>query len=246
MSYPVQVSNISPVTTESHLHDFFTFCGKIGKIDYNASAKEATIYFEKISAAKTALMLNGGTLDGSSLSVSSTAVSEHDPAPHEPEASGSGEHHHIAQEDKPKAGIVAEYLAKGYTLGDPILQKAIDLDQKNGISSRFLTYIKSLDHTLGSKIAGPEATLSGAAVTRGKTIDEKYGITTRANTYYEKAFTSPWGKKVFEFYSTTSKQVLDIHEEAKRIAETHKAAGTTPAAPVPVTTTPAAPATTVV
>ena len=34
------------------------------------------------------------------------------------------------------------------------------------------------------------------------------------------------------FYTTTSKQVLDIHEEARRIHETHK-----------VTATPAAPAT---
>ena len=35
------------------------------------------------------------------------------------------------------------------------------------------------------------------------------------------------------FYTTTSKQVLDIHEEARRIHETHKAAAAPAAAPAP-------------
>lgn len=42
--------------------------------------------------------------------------------------------------------------------------------------------------------------------------------------YYTKAISSPFGQKVHAFYTTTSKQVLDIHEEARRIAEAHKAA----------------------
>ena len=41
--------------------------------------------------------------------------------------------------------------------------------------------------------------------------------------YYSKALASPFGQKVKAFYTTTSKQVLDIHEEARRIHETHKA-----------------------
>jgi hypothetical protein len=34
---------------------------------------------------------------------------------------------------------------------------------------------------------------------------------------------SPFGQKVHDFYTTTQKQVQDIHEEARRMAETHKA-----------------------
>lgn len=37
--------------------------------------------------------------------------------------------------------------------------------------------------------------------------------------YYTRAISSPFGQKVFQFYTTTSKQVLDIHEEAKRLKE---------------------------
>lgn len=36
--------------------------------------------------------------------------------------------------------------------------------------------------------------------------------------YYSRALSSQWGQKVKAFYTTTSKQVLDIHEEARRIA----------------------------
>jgi len=44
-----------------------------------------------------------------------------------------------------------------------------------------------------------------------------------ATQYYAKAIASPLGQKVQSFYTTTSKQVMDIHEEARRIAEAHKA-----------------------
>ncbi|KAG8980481.1 hypothetical protein FRC05_006114 [Tulasnella sp. 425] len=215
-----EVTNISADTTVQKLHDFFSFCGKIDNIDHKEKTNSATIYFEKLSAAKTALMLNGGSLDGSNLTVASNVVSGNE-LHEEPEASGSGEQH-VRQEDKPRSGIVAEYLAKGYELGEPILQRAIDMDKQNGISSRFLSYIKQFDKTIGSKISGPEETLSAKALNTGKAFDEKTHVVARANTYYEKAFASPLGQKVWAFYSSTSKQVVDIHEEARRIAEAHK------------------------
>lgn len=216
-TYEVHVSGIAPQTTEQHLHDFFSFCGKIVKIDFNQDTKSATIHFEKPSAAKTALMLNGGTLDGAHLTV--VSPSEH---------LESEEGHHegpIDQSDKPRAGIAAEYLARGYKLSDQVLQRAIELDSQHGISKRFLSYIQSLDTTLGEKTLGPQKTISGKvqetlaqATEQAKTIDQQKGISTKATDYYSRALSSPWGQKVKAFYTTTSKQVLDIHEEARRIA----------------------------
>lgn len=56
--------------------------------------------------------------------------------------------------------------------------------------------------------------------------------------YYSRAVQSPFGQKVFSFYTNTSKQIGDIHEEARRIADTHKTAGTgTNAEPAAPTTT---------
>jgi hypothetical protein len=41
--------------------------------------------------------------------------------------------------------------------------------------------------------------------------------------YYTKMLASPIGQQIRDFYTNTSKQVLDIHAEARRIAEEHKA-----------------------
>jgi hypothetical protein len=62
--------------------------------------------------------------------------------------------------------------------------------------------------------------------------------------YYQKALASPIGQKVMSFYTNTSKEVIDIHEEARRIADENKTATTTPPAsgqPPPAPTTQAAP-----
>ena len=124
-------------------------------------------------------MLNGGTLDGVHLSV--TSPTEH-PDHEEPHHEGP-----IEQTDKPRAGIAAEYLAKGYKLSDNILQRAIEIDSQKGISKRFLSYMQNLDTKLGQKALGPDQTISGKvsqtfgqAQERARTIDQQQGISTKA------------------------------------------------------------------
>ncbi|TDL23196.1 hypothetical protein BD410DRAFT_787512 [Rickenella mellea] len=226
-TYSVNVSNLAPSTTEAQLHDFFTFCGKIVSIDFKESSKSAVVHFEKSSAAKTALMLNGGTLDGSQLTVESDIVHPED---------GDGPHPDGApfhQSDKPRAGIAAEYLAKGYVLSDQVLQRAIEIDNKQGISKRFLSYMKGLDSSIGSRAVGPDQTISGKVHSTLTDIDQKKGISKTATDYYSKAVASSFGQKVLAFYTTTSKQILDIHEEARRMANVQKNNGNTQSASEP-------------
>jgi hypothetical protein len=184
-------------------------------------------------------MLNGGSLDGSSLAVTSDVVhedEEHHPTP------GIYE-----QSDKPRAGIVAEYLAKGYKLSDQILERAIEMDSKQGISKRFLSYFHSLDKSVGERALGPDQTISAkvqstidTATTQARAMDEQKGFSKIAHDYYIRAYSSPFGQKVKKFYTDTSKQVLDIHEEARRIANQEKtpiqtsASGSTADATAPV------------
>ena len=111
-----------------------------------------------------------------------------------------------------------------------------------GISTRFLNYIKGLDKTLGQKIGDPETTVSDKAKSvlaqgqaQAKSIDEQHGITKQAGDYYSRAIASPIGQKVVAFYTQTAKQVAEVHEEATRIAQAEKEkAGT--AAPSTTTT----------
>ncbi|KAJ3502875.1 hypothetical protein NLJ89_g8694 [Agrocybe chaxingu] len=223
-TYTVNVSGIAPSTTQAQLNDFFTFCGKIASIDYNEKEHSAIIAFEKSNAAKTALMLNGGALDGANLTVTSDVVHQD-----EEHHSAAGERH-IEQSDKPRAGIAAEYLAKGYVLSEQILHRAIEIDTKQGISKRFLDYFHSLDKSVGERALGHDQTVSGKvqatvdhATQQARAVDEQKGYTKIAHDYYTKALASPFGQKVASFYTNTTKQIRDIHEEARRIAEQEKA-----------------------
>lgn len=119
----------------------------------------------------------------------------------------------ITQEDKPRSRIVAEYLAHGYVLSDTALQRAIALDNKHGVSSRFTNALASFD----SKYH---------ATDKAKGLDASYGITDKAytgwrglNSYFEKALGTPTGQKLAAFYTSGNKQVQDIHAEARRLAD---------------------------
>ncbi|KAH6914088.1 hypothetical protein BKA70DRAFT_1260400 [Coprinopsis sp. MPI-PUGE-AT-0042] len=217
MANTVTVTGLAPTTTQSKLNEFFSFCGQINSIEQDADSRKATINFAKASAAKTALMLNGGTLDGATLSVTSDVAHQDD------------DHHHTegetVQEDKPRAAIAAEYLAKGYTLSDQILARAIELDQQKGISAKFLNYVQQIDKTVGEKALGPDQTVSGKV--QGVVKDahhqaEQKGYIQQFYDYYAKVISTPFGQTVRNFYTTTSKQIADIHEEAKRIAAEEK------------------------
>lgn len=128
----------------------------------------------------------------------------------------SRDEHDIEQEDKPRSRIVAEYLAHGYVIGDQALQRAIELDNKHGISNKFTSALTNFD----SKVK---------ATDKARSVDQSIGVTSKANagwrglsSYFEKALGTPTGQKVVGFYSTSEKQVLDIHNEARRLAELKK------------------------
>jgi len=224
--HSVTVTNISLSTTEGQLQEYFTFCGKIASIDFNekSSPKSAVIYFEKAPAAKTALMLNGGTLNDAQLTVTSDTVESDEDEPQVPTPRTS-----LDQTDKPRAAIAAEYLAKGYALSDQVLQRAIELDKKQGISTRFLGFIRSIDSTLGEKALGPDQTISGkvqssvsGGITQAKSFNEQKGVTKTVGDYYVRALETPFAGKVQSFYTKTTKQIHDIHEEARRLAGWNK------------------------
>jgi hypothetical protein len=142
----------------------------------------------------------------------------------------------IEQEDKPRSRIVAEYLAHGYVIGDTAIQRAIELDTKHGISARFTAALSNFDNKV-------------KATDKAKAIDSSYGVTDKgmtawrgANSYFEKALGTPTGQKLAAFYTTSEKQVIDIHTEARRLADIKKqhegtAAREPPAAAAPAEST---------
>lgn len=223
----VTVSNISPHTTEHELRDFFSFCGKIEHLSLTPAAsaegtQSATVTFERDTAAKTALLLDNTELGTMAVKVVPTAslddLARGKVASHSDETDREEE---IRQEDKPRSAILAEYLSHGYVIGDNALQKGIALDKQHGISTRFTSVLNKTLNTIDTKLH---------ATDRARAVDTSYGVTGRAVTarttvmqYFEKALSTPTGLKVRSFYVQGEKQVLDIHKEARRLADLRKA-----------------------
>ncbi|SAM86122.1 related to SSP120-secretory protein [Ustilago bromivora] len=151
----VIVTGINKSTAKKQVDDFFSFCGSITKLDLiddGANHQKAVIEFAKPSAASTALMLHGSLLDGANLSV---ALEGDATAAASATAATAAQHDDaqpVGQEDKPKTAIVAEYLAHGYHISDEITKRAIELDNKHGLSTKFKGYLSQLDRSLGQKL----------------------------------------------------------------------------------------------
>ncbi|OJD17844.1 hypothetical protein AJ78_02085 [Emergomyces pasteurianus Ep9510] len=219
----VHVADISSKTSEKEVRDFFSFCGKITSLSISPSSGEpdapqsATVTFEKEAAAKTALLLDNTQLGPSSVKVTA-AASMDDLAgtkarTESPEPKDHNGVHDIEQEDKPRSRIIAEYLAHGYVISDNAIQQAISLDKKHGFSARFHNALNNFN----AKFHATE---------KAKGIDSSYGISDKAasglrglGSYFEKALGTPTGQKVRDFYLQSDKQVRDIHNEARRLAD---------------------------
>ncbi|KAK3984470.1 hypothetical protein QBC44DRAFT_252778 [Cladorrhinum sp. PSN332] len=219
MATTVYVKNVAAGTEDKEIKEFFSFCGKITSIDVSTdsstNSKTATVTFEKETAARTALLLNHTKLGENEISV--TGSSEGASTPTEEDIPRSSNDTTLTQEEKPRARILAEILAHGYLVADTGLQTALSLDEKHGVTTKFVNTVKQLDERTH-------------ASDKARAADQSYGLTARANSlltglgsYFEKATQNPTGKKLVDFYTTSSRQVQDIHEEAKRLAELKKA-----------------------
>ncbi|KAJ5176131.1 uncharacterized protein N7482_002008 [Penicillium canariense] len=221
----VHVSGISPATSEKDVRDFFSFCGKITSLSITPTSSEAdapksaSVTFEKEAAAKTALLLDQTQLGTSSVHVEAAQSIDALAGASATDAATEKEDEDIAQEDKPRSRIIAEYLAHGYVVSDGAIQKAITLDQKHGFSTKFTSALSNFDKKFN-------------ATERAKGIDDSYQISNKAasgwrglHSYFEKALEHPSGQKLRDFYVQTDKQVRDIHNEARHLADLKQGKG---------------------
>lgn len=219
MSTTVHVKNIARDTDEKTIRDFFSFCGKISSISVTPSSDDsdatqsATVVFEKETAAKTALLLDNTQLGSSQVHVTSAASLDDLGAKSAEDAEGGKDDSEVRQEDKPRSRIIAEYLAHGYTISDKAIERALHLDQQHGISARFTAALKNFDSRFH-------------ATEKAQAVDNKFGVSGRANeawrglnSYFERALGTPTGQRLRKFYEAGNKQVIDVHNEARHLAD---------------------------
>lgn len=114
-----------------------------------------------------------------------------------------------------RTGPILTHISS-YVIGDKVIERAIAFDQQHGISHRFTTALKNFDTNY-------------KATERTKSVDEKYAVSQKAtgawnslNSYFDKAMGTPTGKKLRDFYIVGNKQVMDVHNEARHLADLKK------------------------
>jgi hypothetical protein len=171
------------------------------------------VTFEKTAAAKTALLLDNTQLGPNSVHVSSAKSIDDLAGEKGTEEESSNDKHDVDQEEKPRSRILAEYLAHGYVISDKAIERALALDQQHGITSKFASTLKNIDNRL-------------QATQKAQAVDAKLGVTEKAmagwrgfNSYFEKAQGTPTGQKLRQFYEVGNKNVMDVHNEARHLAD---------------------------
>lgn len=223
MAATVHVEGISTKTSEDEIKSFFSFCGKIQSISVTPTDSEtqsASVTFEKAAAAKTALLLDNTQLGSRSVQVSSSkSIDELAGDQSVPAEKAKDGDHDIEQEEKPRGRIVAEYLAQGYAISDKVIEKALAIDQQNGVSSRFTQALQNFD----SRFHASE---------KAQAVDTKLGVSDKIvagwrglYSYFDKASETPTGQKLRQFYDTGNKTVVDVHNEARHLADLKKKSG---------------------
>ncbi|KAF2678401.1 hypothetical protein K458DRAFT_423094 [Lentithecium fluviatile CBS 122367] len=223
MATTVHVQNISTKTSEDEIKSFFSFCGKISNISVtptDSDTQSASVTFEKTAAAKTALLLDNTQLGPNSVKVSSAKSIDElagDKSASAEEAKDGD--HHIEQEEKPRARIIAEYLAHGYAISDTAIERALAIDQQHGISTKFTSALNNFDQRFH-------------ATQKAQAVDTKFGIMEKGTavwrglySYFDKAAGTPTGQKLRQFYETGNKTVVDVHNEARHLADLKKQGG---------------------
>ena len=220
MAATVHVENISTKTSEDEIKSFFSFCGKIQTISVTPTGNDtqsASVTFEKTAAAKTALLLDSTQLGPNSVQVKSAKSIDElagDKSTAAEDAKDGDDH--LEQEQKPRARIFAEYLAHGYVISDKAIESALAADKQHGVSTKFMNVLNNFDQKT-------------QATQKAQAVDAKLGVSNAAYaaynslaTYFDKAANTPTGQKLRGFYDQGNKTVMDVHNEARHLADVKK------------------------
>lgn len=247
----VTVSHVSKSVAAPKLKEFFAFCGVIRLVDELGADENGynkyRVNFELEKALSTALLLNDAELDSVPIVVKEESLPSYDDLPDKQEGAGDhkiqslslekadaatitgdSDYDDILQEEKPKLAILAQLLALGYLLSDDLINRAVKFDNEKGYTTKFKSFLTDLDQKyVGSQEPGSHANRGlNKAQEQFNTLHLSFqGLSyqQKLQYYFDKASSHPFGAKVHEFYKQISKEVQDVHREAKRLYELKKA-----------------------
>ncbi|CCH44667.1 hypothetical protein BN7_4236 [Wickerhamomyces ciferrii] len=236
----ILASNIPESVTKDKIHEFFSFCGKIDRIEnYDLSAQNNEVvyqvFFANESAVSTALLLNGAELGGSQVKVlpfndGRNPTANDPPAYNEPLANKQSQ-----------LGTVKPPSEEAKSLIDQPGVNSDDIEQESKPKSTIFAEYLSHGYILGDQLIekAVEHDKQNGYTDKFKkflkdlddkyhvqetqqTIDQKYKISANLSRYFEKALNTGVGNKIHGFYSNVVNDSTEIHNEARRLADLKK------------------------
>lgn len=228
----VTVSHVANSVTPEKVEQFFAFCGHIDSVkalgaDGDGFSKYQ-VCFSLEKALSTALLLNDAELDNVEIVVKEDTLPPYSETKEVSDtdkkiqldavATGDETYDDIAQEEKPKLAVLAQILASGYQVSDQVIDKAVEIDKRNGFSAKFTNFLNNLDlKFFHSEDPNSEVNKAQKELNNLSASVQQLKYLQALQNYFEKASSSPYGVKVHDFYKQVSKEVRDVHEEAKRL-----------------------------
>lgn len=237
----ILASNIPESVSQDKVEEFFSFCGKIDRVEkYQLSAQKGEqvfqVFFANESAVSTALLLNGAELGGSQVKVlrfndgrNPSAIDP--PAYDEPLVSKQSKLNPVEGPSDSAKNLINSQV--GNSDGD------IDQESKpksaifaeylsNGyiigdsLIDRAINYDKENGYSEKFKKFLNDLDSKYNLQNKQQELNSKYKISENLNKYFEKALNTDVGHKLHGFYTNVVSDSKDIHNEAKRLAELKK------------------------
>ncbi|MED6148745.1 hypothetical protein PIB30_055751 [Stylosanthes scabra] len=185
----VKVSNISSAATEQDLKEFLTYPGKIEHIEIkseneSSNSKVAYVTFNSSDGAETAILLSGAVVVGQPITIvlATDYVVPASAASTTPTETGTTNTDAVTPESGlvKAEDIVSSMLAKGYILGQDVLNRAKSFDQRHQLSSTASSKVATLDQKVGIS----EKITAGSMLVNDKVkqMDERYQVSEKAKS----------------------------------------------------------------
>ena len=182
----VKVSNISSGAREQDLKEFLTYPGKIEHIEMKSenNSKVAYVTFNSSDGAETAVLLSGAVLVGQAITIvlATDYVAPASAASTIPTATGATNADAVTSESGllTAEDVVSSMLAKGYILGQDVLNRAKSFDERHQLTSTASSKVATLDQKVGIS----EKITAGSMLVNDKVkeMDERYQVSEKAKS----------------------------------------------------------------
>ncbi|XP_061374591.1 binding partner of ACD11 1-like [Gastrolobium bilobum] len=175
----VKVNNISMVTTEKDIRDFFSFSGEIRYVEMQReteSTQIAYVTFKDSQEADTAALLTGSNI--ANVSVTITPVENYQLPPDA--LPSSPEKKQTSAAVKKAEDVVSTMLAKGFILGKDAINRAKSFDERHNLTSNASAAVASIDRKMD--LSGKLSIGTSIVNDKVREMDEKFHVSEKTKS----------------------------------------------------------------